>query len=129
LPDKPEVLLDAVTKYGAKAPKFGLRKTRLPPVIKEFATIPQRTRTAYGRNQAVGGRVLQTAQISEKLRQFMKSDTIILTWATNATDLTVLGDFLKANGHGNASILPPKGNCVFTVPHFRRNLGKLSNGK
>ena len=31
LPNEPEVLIDAVTKFGAKPPKFGLRKTRLPP--------------------------------------------------------------------------------------------------
>jgi hypothetical protein len=129
LPNEPEVLIDAVTKFGAKPPKFGLRKTRLPPVVEEFATTPQRIRTAYGRNQAIGGRVLQTGQIAEKLRQFMKPDTIILTWATNANDLTALRDFLEANGHEAASVLPSKDNCVFMVPHFRRNLGKLSDGK
>jgi hypothetical protein len=103
LSNEPEVLIDAVTKIGAKPPKIGLRKNRLPPFVQETATLPQRTREAHARKQATNRRILHTGQIVEKLRQFIKPDTIILTWHVNATDMTVLKDFLEVNGHETAS--------------------------
>jgi hypothetical protein len=127
--NEPEVLIDAVTKFGAKPPKPSLAKNLMHPSVKEIATVRQRSREDRARRRATPRRILNTEQIVEKLRSFIKPDTIILTWHVNAADLTILKEFLEANGHETASILPPKDNCVFMVPCFRRNLGKLSDGK
>lgn len=122
LSNEPKVLIDAVTKIGAKPPKPSLRKNLRHPFVKEIATVRQRNREDRTRRRATAGRILNTKQIVEKLRLFIEPDTIILTWHVNAVDLTILKDFLEANGHETASILPPKDNCVFMVPRFRRNL-------
>jgi hypothetical protein len=97
--------------------------------FKEIATVRERNREGRTRRRATAGRILNTEQIVEKLRPFIKADKIILTWHVNAADLMILKDFLEANGYETASILPRKSNCVFMVPYFRRNLGKLSDGK
>lgn len=78
------------------------------PYVKEIATVRQRNREDRARRRATAGRILDTEQIMEKLRPFMRLDTIILTWHVNGVDLAILKDFLEANGHETASILPPK---------------------
>lgn len=110
-----KVLLDAVVNTTANTPNrqhppLGLRHP-LTSAAEWLRNTQKRTNRRLGRG-------LDVEEVAQELREFMKPDTIILTWGTSPNDLRILRNFLKGDNQDMGCVLPDEDKCVFMDPHF-----------
>lgn len=67
--------------------------------------------------------------VADRLKDIVKSDTLIITWHRNAADLRILRTYMEKQGYDMRETLPADSNCMPITPYFSRNLGRLDSGQ
>lgn len=74
-----------------------------------------------------GHGTMTARQVADELRrQGISPTTMIATWHISRIDLVALREWLALGGFHD--VLPPDGNCIPVIPHFRRNLVTVKQG-
>lgn len=107
-----ETLFEAYTERDTKPPRTG---DLVPDLDRVYLTDKNSgyRMSAKARRKMV--RRKSPAQIEAGLREFMDTDTLVITWATSASDMKILHGWLQANGVMTEDFLPPLGNCLFSA--------------